>query len=110
MAASPPPHDNGAIHVNNVSPTVDTPTVLPEPSTEGSTVTASATFSDPGINDAPFTCTVDYGDGSGALAGTVSGNTCTGQTHVYATFGLYTVTISVTDKDNLSGSNAAAHV
>ena len=54
----------------NVVPTVDTPVVSPEPSTEGSQVTASATFSDPGVNDAPFTCTVNYGDGSGALPGT----------------------------------------
>ena len=82
----------------------------PEPSTEGSNVTASATFSDPGVNDAPFTCTVDYGDGSGVLAGTVYGYTCTGPAHVYSTFGSYTVTISVTDKDGGAGSNAATHV
>ena len=28
-------------------------------------------FTDPGTSDGPFTCTVNYGDGSGPLAGTV---------------------------------------
>ena len=83
--------------------------VSPEPSTEGSSVTASASFSDPGVNDAPFTCTVNYGDGSGDLAGAVSGYICTGPAHTYPTFGSYTVTISVTDKDGGTGSNTTTH-
>ncbi|HEY5269824.1 MAG TPA: PxKF domain-containing protein, partial [Anaerolineales bacterium] len=98
------------VTVINVAPTVNTPTVSPEPSTEGSSVIASATFSDPGVNDAPFTCTVNYGDGSGNLPGVISGNICTGPAHVYATFGLYTVTVSVTDKDGGAGSNAATQI
>ena len=95
--------------VNNVAPMVDTPTVVPEPSNEGSSVTASATFNDPGSNDAPFTCTVNYGDGSGDLPGTVSGNTCTGPIHTYADNGSYTVMVKVTDKDNDTGSNFTTH-
>ena len=52
----------------NLPPVVATPTISPEPSTEGSSVTASASFSDPdGSSDGPFTCTVNYGDGSGNL-------------------------------------------
>ena len=95
--------------VNNVAPTVDTPSTSPEPSTEGQSVTASATFTDPGINDAPFTCTVNYGDGSGNLPGTIVGNTCTGPAHAYTTYGSYTVTVSVTDKDGGAGSNSTTH-
>jgi predicted extracellular nuclease len=98
------------VTINNVAPTIGTPAVSPEPSTEGGSVTASATFSDPGVNDAPFTCTVDYGDGSGNLKGIVSGNTCTGPAHVYPTFGSYTVTVNVTDKDGGTGSNTATHI
>jgi predicted extracellular nuclease len=98
------------VTINNVAPTVGIPIVSPEPSTEGSSVTASATFSDPGVNDAPFTCFVNYGDGSGDLIGTVSGITCTAPAHVFATFGLYTVTFSVTDKDGGIGSNNAEHI
>ncbi len=63
---------SAVVHVLNVAPTVNTPSVTPEPSTEGSSVVASATFSDPGVNDPPFTCTVNYGDGSGNLPGTGS--------------------------------------
>jgi hypothetical protein len=95
--------------VNNVAPMVDTPIVVPEPSNEGGSVTASATFSDPGPNDSPFTCTVNYGDGSGDLPGTVSGNTCTGPAHTYDDNGNYSVTVKVTDKDNDTGSNFTTH-
>ena len=97
------------VTIYNVPPDVAVPVVSPEPSTEGGSVTASATFTDPGVNDAPFTCTVDYGDGSGALAGTVSGHTCTGPAHVYSTIGGYPVTISVTDKDGSTGRRVAMH-
>jgi len=102
--------DSATVNVLNVAPTVAVPVVSPEPSTEGSSVTASATFTDPGVNDSPFTCTVNYGDGSGNLPGTVSGYTCNGPAHVYPTFGAYTVTVSVTDKDGGMGSNTATHI
>ncbi|MDQ2999606.1 MAG: PxKF domain-containing protein, partial [Chloroflexota bacterium] len=88
------------VNVANVAPTVSAPSVAP--------VTASATFSDPGP-DAPFTCTVNYGDGSGDLAGTVAGNTCTGPAHTYANVGSYTVTVKVTDKDGGIGSGTGSH-
>ena len=97
------------VTIYNVPPDVAVPVVSPEPSTEGGSVTASATFTDPGVNDTPFTCTVDYGDGSGALAGTVAGTTCTGPAHVYSTIGGYPVTVSVTDKDGSTGRRVAMH-
>jgi len=55
----------------------------------------------------PYTCAVDYGDGSGALSGTVAGSTCTGPARAYAAYGSYTVT--VTDKDGGVGTASAAH-
>lgn len=98
------------VNVLNVAPTVDTPTTTPSPSLLNQSVTASATFSDPaGALDEPFTCTVDYGDGSGAQRGSVSGNTCTGPSHTYTNIGSYPVTVNVTDKDNDTGSNTANH-
>ena len=99
---------SATVNVINVAPTVSTPTVTPEPSIQDSSATASATFSDPGP-DAPFTCTVNYGDGSGDLPGTVSVSTCTGPSHSYSTIGAYTVTINVTDKDGSTGSNSTTH-
>jgi PKD domain/Galactose oxidase, central domain len=102
--------DTIQVTVDNVAPTVTTPVVTPEPSTEGSAATASATFSDPGTNDAPFTCTVDYGDGSGPQAGAVTGNLCEGPAHTYADNSSYTVVVAVTDKDGATGSNSTTHV
>ncbi len=99
---------SATVAVNNVAPTVSTPTVSPEPSVQGSSATASATFSDPGP-DAPFTCTINYGDGSGDLSGAVAGSACTGPSHSYSTVGAYTVTVSVTDKDGSTGSNSTTH-
>jgi len=65
---------NFLLTVNNVAPTVAAPSVDLEPSDEGESVTASATFTDPaGALDATFTCEVDYGDGP--VAGTVTGMT-----------------------------------
>ena len=65
-----------------MAPTVGAVTVDIEPSEEGEAVVASAPFTDPGTADT-HTCTVDYGDGSGPLAGTVAAGTCTGPSHVY---------------------------
>jgi PKD repeat protein len=96
------------VTVNAVAPSVNAPATAPEPSNEGSAAAASATFSAPGAN-APFTCTVDYGDGSGVQAGGVSGNSCTGPNHTYADNGSYTVTITVTDKLASSGFNSSTH-
>lgn len=103
-------HDPNVAVFFNGPPTVNTPTVTPEPSTEGASVTASATFDQVAFDyEAPYTCTVDYGDGSGLLPGAVSDHTCTGPAHVYTTFGLYTVTVSVTDKDGGTGSSSTVH-
>jgi uncharacterized protein len=94
----------------NLAPVVAAPSVTPEPSIEGQSVTASATFTDPdGSSDGPFTCTVNYGDGSGNLAGVVNSSTCTGPSHTYTAFGLYTVTVNVTDKFGGTGSNSGSH-
>ncbi len=76
--------------------------------TEGDTVTVAATFTDKGVNDAPFTATIDWGDGSGATNATVGGTAqagTAGGSHVYADNGNYTVTVTVTDKDGGHGSD-----
>jgi len=95
------------VNVLNVRPTVSTPSVTPEPSVLGASATASATFTDPGPDS--FTCTVDYGDGSGPLPGTVVVKTCTGPTHTYTSVGTKTVTVAVTDDDGGTGTANASH-
>lgn len=100
---------SATVNVTNAAPIVSTPLVNPEPSTEGSLVSVSASFTDPYPLDAPFTCTVDFGDGSGLQPGTVSGNTCNAPAHAYSTYGAYTVTVYVTDKDGGVGSASVGH-
>ena len=97
------------VSVLNVAPTVASPVLSAEPSVEGQGVTASASFTDPGTADAPFTCTVDYGDGLGISTGTVSAGTCLGPSHTYAAAGVYTVTVRVTDRDGGAGSATVSH-
>ncbi len=98
------------ITVLNLPPVVAVPSTVPAPSHEGSAIIASATFTDPGLNDAPFTCTVNYGDGSGELPGIVTGMTCNGPEHIYVDNGSYPVVVSVTDKDGAPGSNSTTQV
>jgi predicted extracellular nuclease len=105
-------HDpNAANFLFSLPPKVVVPIISPEPSTEGGSVTASAAFTDPdGSLDGPFTCALNYGDGSGDVAGVVSGSTCTGAGHAYSTFGVYNVTVYITDRFGVTGSNSASHV
>lgn len=102
---------SGDLTVNNLAPVVDPPTISPEPSDEGSAVTAEATFDDAafGVGTESFSCTVDYGDGEGPAAGTVAGDTCTGISHTYADNGVYTVTVEVTDDDTGVGAQSGNH-
>jgi hypothetical protein len=93
------------------APDVDDPVVEPEPSEEGETVVATAGFTpvDGDVDDA-FTCTVDYGDGSGTVDGTIDGTTSTGPDHVYAEYGTYIVTVTVQDEDDETGEASTEHV
>jgi VCBS repeat-containing protein len=95
--------------VNNIAPSVDAISVPLDPvAISEQPVNASATFSDPvGSNDEPYSCTVNYGDGSGDQPGSVSGGTCTGPDHTYASPGVYVASVIVTDKDGGSGSATA---
>ena len=115
-------NDNGGLSstqtfqivVGNVAPTLNP--IASETTNEGSTVgLGPVTFSDPGTLDT-HTATVNWGDGTATEVGTVTespfgppGST-SGQTgsiadsHVYATFGTYTVTVTVTDNGGLSST------
>ena len=73
--------------------------------TVGTSVSVNATFSDLGLNDAPWAYTIEWGDGSAATAGsTTSQTTPITATHVYSAAGSNTVRVSVTDKDGGTGS------
>jgi hypothetical protein len=92
------------VTVNNVAPTVSAgPDGFIQP---GGTFTQSGSFTDPSPTDT-FTATVNYGDGSGTQALTLNPDRTFNLNHTYAAFGLYTVTVSVTDDDGGIGTDTA---
>ena len=98
--------------VANVAPGVGAPTVPPAPVQLGADVTVSATFVDPGVGDAPFSATIDWGDGTTSPA-TVSASDGAGTasgSHTYAHDGMYLFTIAVTDKDGDTGTSLQGDV
>jgi len=86
------------LDVLNVPPTIGSMELSPSLLRLGETLTVTTNFSDPALNeDAIYTCTVDFGDGS-IVDGLVSSYTCYAD-HIYATPGVYEIKVTVTDKD-----------
>ena len=91
--------------VGNVAPTVNAG--ASQTGTAGSALTVSASFSDPGVNDAPWSYAFDWGDGSAQTAGsTTSQATPVTATHTYQAAATYSVRVTVTDRDGASGVGA----
>ncbi|RRS35282.1 MAG: hypothetical protein NV67_11010 [Gammaproteobacteria bacterium (ex Lamellibrachia satsuma)] len=87
--------DTATVTVNNVAPTAN---AGPDQAiNEGGTANFSGSFSDPGTLD---THTIEWNFGDGATA---SGSLI--PSHTYSTAGIYTVTLTVTDKDGGVGSD-----
>jgi len=92
--------------IANVAPTVNAG--ANQTAAAGLPLTVNATFSDPGINDATFSYSIDWGDGTGPTTGTKSTAAAPIQaTHVYTAAGTFVVTVTVTDKDGGAGSGTA---
>lgn len=90
------------VTVNNVAPTVLAgPDGFIQP---GGTFTQAGSFTDPSSTDT-FTATVNYGDGSGVQPLTLNPNGTYSLNHTYASIGLYTVTVSITDDDTGVGND-----
>ena len=90
--------ENLTIVVNNVAPVIDS--IEDKTSNEGQEVQFKLNFSDAGILDT-HTVEWDFGDGSELLE--IDGDTST-VSHVYADNGIYTATITITDKDGATAS------
>jgi PKD repeat protein len=103
--------DTVTVTVNNVAPTVGPITAPIDPVRDGTEITVSAPFTDPGTIDT-HTATWNWGDGT-ASVGTITeagGSGTVQDTHIYAQAGVYTITLTVTDKDGASGSAVFQYV
>ncbi|MBX2997504.1 MAG: DUF11 domain-containing protein [Caldilineaceae bacterium] len=91
------------VTVTNVTPSVTPP--ANQTANEGQIKTFNlGSFTDPG-NDAPWTVTVNWGDTSTPITLTMMApGTITPTAHVYPDNGVYTVTVTVADKDGASQS------
>jgi hypothetical protein len=112
--------DNGAgsasmtVTVENVAPTITSLTLPIDPVKVGTTVAGSAIYTDPGILDTQ-TAVWDWGDGT-TSPGTVAYTTGSGGSgsvsgsHIYTSAWIYTVTLTVTDKDGGSDTETWMYV
>jgi hypothetical protein len=89
---------SGTLTVNNIAPTLTSIVGPTSPLALGAAVTVSASFTD-AVPSEGHTCTLNWGDGTTTPVVTPpAGNGTCSQTHTYATSGVYTVTIKVTDQ------------
>jgi acid phosphatase type 7 len=72
----------------------------------GAALNLSASFTDPGADDSPWTYTIDWGDGATTNGSRSTQGSAITASHSYGTAGQYTVSVTVTDKDGAAGSDA----
>lgn len=105
------PVDSASASLTLVNAAPEIPTVGVGPSAlvaAGTTVTATAPFSDRGANDT-HTCGVAWDDGGAASTGTVAGGSCSAS-RALATPGVYRISVTVTDDDGASATRAYEYV
>jgi PKD domain/Thrombospondin type 3 repeat len=91
-----------SVTVTNVAPVVTTP--------PASTVVAGAAhllqagFSDPGALDAPWSYSINWGDGSKTVTGSTATAGALSGSHGYKQAGVFDIRVSVTDKDGGVGT------
>jgi hypothetical protein len=92
---------NSSVTVSNVAPSIDTFTITPALIAVGESVSASATFSDPGTVDT-HAADWDWDDGTTTDPGTLTqgaGFGLVADSHTFDTAGVYAVELTVADDD-----------
>jgi hypothetical protein len=94
------------VRVTNQKPVVTLPDVGAG-GTAGAPVEVDlGSFADPGVDDGPWTATVDWGDGTTSPAGSFTDPGPLGtSSHTYATEGLYELTVHVAEAGGATGSS-----
>ncbi len=92
--------NNTNVDITNVAPTVGTISAPSDPQPVNTSVSATTSFTDPGVLDT-HTALWNWGDGT-TSAGNVNAGAVSG-THTYVSAGVYELNLTVTDKDNGSG-------
>jgi hypothetical protein len=106
-----PVSSNATVTVANVPPTVGSITAPVSPVQVGTSVSANAPFTDPGTLDT-HTAVWDWGDGT-TSPGTVTETNGSGSVagaHTYTAAGVYTLKLTVTDKDGGSAQSVFQYV
>ncbi len=102
---------SAALAVLNVAPTVGAITAPITPQNITTAINTSANFTDPGILDT-HTAVWNWGDNTtstGVVTESNGSGSVTGS-HVYSTDGVYTITLTVTDKDGGVGTSVFQYV
>jgi len=91
-------------NIANVAPSVGAVTAPVDPLEVGTLVPVTGSFSDPGVLDT-HTGTIDWGDGTSSSANVAEagGSGSASASHAYASAGVYSVALTVTDKDGGTG-------
>ncbi len=93
------------VTVGNVTPSVTLAATTPTSILSGDAVGVSGSFTDPGA-DSPWKSVIDWGNGTTTPSTfNTSGPTITGSSTFFS-LGTFTVTLSVTDKDNATGAKS----
>ena len=92
------------IQVTNVAPSFTTAPAAQGAPEGTATPFALGSFADPGSVDGPWTVVVNWGDGKTDTFTVAAAGSLGSLNHTYAQDGSYTATVSVTDKDGMTGS------
>jgi hypothetical protein len=99
------------VTINNVAPTVGSITAPVDPVQVNTVINASANFTDPGILDTHI-AVWDWDDGTSSpgVVTETNGSGSAAGSRTYAVPGVYTITLTVTDKDGGSGQSVFQYV
>jgi PKD repeat protein len=94
-----------SLTVSNAAPVASISATSPTSFQVGGTLSVQATFTDKGVNDAPWSYTFTWGDGT-TSTGTVTDQTAPiPASHAYAKAGTFSAYVTVRDKDGGSGGS-----